>query len=778
MTIQAVAPEAQIGDVIQWPLRGTKIEKLAEVRAINTDQGVRKLVTTQGTIAADTEGLVIVQRRGESPAALAPADEDRSPLTPREEYDFKRCEAVIATGLRTFYQVGSALQTIRERRLYRQTHATFDAYCRERWQMTKTSANRNIAAAEIADRLAPVGVTPEDVTERQIRPLAKLPDEQQPEAWQRAQELAAGAAVTSAHVEQAVIEFQEPERPDYRGFDVFQRVKWVEHHPQGRGKPPLEITRYGKVDALYNGSLIVKLPEGGIVSLMPDRPEGIWRTEAVGVCAKCHAETEQFYAPMLRGISPHLCLKCGDAAERAVETEREADAQRQTAEAEMRAEQTRLRDQRLARLFARASALVDDVPVWKQEALLAFDSLCQRAHPAALAAVGIELPDFWAGSDFATERDALEELTHLPRPKLRALAVLNALADNEERLEWYLEGTGDATVPSGPAIVDAAPSGSTTAAVSEAVPELPFLAPRTLEYGLLGALCSFEGGRKRWITRRRRGLTDEELVEAIGSEFGDGGHYGDDGHWDAHGGPDPRFWWETSRQGKPTLRGKALTAAVRELLQIPQPAPDAPPISPNGYMDPGPNCPWRKGMKLHILSGPTPVWYEPVYDVTITAVWPENRVVVEYACGKDGKRDHWLDLDETRVEIVYDPAAAVADDDEATRCTCGAEIPAAVTDWASALIAHWPSRTARFRHEESGCILWRDNTVHCPRCAPDKPHCAGCGLIFEDALTGKGVPIGRDRLLCGSCNLRPNKTPRNWATGEWWEDERQEPAHA
>jgi hypothetical protein len=42
-------------------------------------------------------------------------------------------EEVIELGLATFITVGNALLEIRDSRLYRDTHATLEDYCRERW---------------------------------------------------------------------------------------------------------------------------------------------------------------------------------------------------------------------------------------------------------------------------------------------------------------------------------------------------------------------------------------------------------------------------------------------------------------------------------------------------------------------------------------------------------------------------------------------------------------------------------------------------------------------
>ena len=94
------------------------------------------------------------------------------------------CENVIQRGLSTFLEVGEALLKIREGRLYREFYATFEEYCRKRWQMGRRYACRLTAAAAVAKNLGPMGHIP--THETQLRPLTSLPIEKQKEAWAEA----------------------------------------------------------------------------------------------------------------------------------------------------------------------------------------------------------------------------------------------------------------------------------------------------------------------------------------------------------------------------------------------------------------------------------------------------------------------------------------------------------------------------------------------------------------------------------------------------------------
>ena len=117
----------------------------------------------------------------------------------------EQCEQQIKRGLKTFVEVGTALQTIRDGRLYREQYATFDEYCRERWNMSRIHAHRTIEAAEVAGML-PVGNT--ITSERQARELAPLNDD--PTAMTKAVEQAEvkakseGRKVTSTDLKQSV----------------------------------------------------------------------------------------------------------------------------------------------------------------------------------------------------------------------------------------------------------------------------------------------------------------------------------------------------------------------------------------------------------------------------------------------------------------------------------------------------------------------------------------------------------------------------------------------
>lgn len=128
-------------------------------------------------------------------------------LTNEERIERDKCEKIIQSGLNTFVEVGTALLTMRDGKLYRETHRTFEDYCLERWGLAHSHVNRLMNAARIMENLktSPVGeILP--ANEAQVRPLTALEPEQQCEVWQRVLETAPNGKVTSTHVQSVVNE--------------------------------------------------------------------------------------------------------------------------------------------------------------------------------------------------------------------------------------------------------------------------------------------------------------------------------------------------------------------------------------------------------------------------------------------------------------------------------------------------------------------------------------------------------------------------------------------
>lgn len=113
--------------------------------------------------------------------------QDRGPDTSR----LAALEATIERGRTTFVEVGNAIREIRDARLYRESYATFEDYCRERWGWSKTHANRQVEAANTAEILTPMGVNVENERQaRELAPLLKADSEEVVRIWEQETERA------------------------------------------------------------------------------------------------------------------------------------------------------------------------------------------------------------------------------------------------------------------------------------------------------------------------------------------------------------------------------------------------------------------------------------------------------------------------------------------------------------------------------------------------------------------------------------------------------------
>ena len=129
-------------------------------------------------------------------------------LSEFERIEYQACQAVLMMNSRSFVDVGQALASIRDQRLYREEFNTFEEYCRGRWEYSRRHADRLIFAAQVVTHLSPNWSHSMPAYESQLRPLFSLTAEQTNLAWGRAIELAHGRKVSARFVKAAVKELQ------------------------------------------------------------------------------------------------------------------------------------------------------------------------------------------------------------------------------------------------------------------------------------------------------------------------------------------------------------------------------------------------------------------------------------------------------------------------------------------------------------------------------------------------------------------------------------------
>ena len=118
--------------------------------------------------SAPAAGPAVISPRSLPDPYTATAD---GQLSDREQADLATCEAALDNLRVAFWAAGKALQVIRDARLYRDTHATFEGYVEQRWDMSRSPAYRLIDAWPLAERLSPMG---DKLNERQVRELLPL----------------------------------------------------------------------------------------------------------------------------------------------------------------------------------------------------------------------------------------------------------------------------------------------------------------------------------------------------------------------------------------------------------------------------------------------------------------------------------------------------------------------------------------------------------------------------------------------------------------------------
>ncbi|MBD2438826.1 hypothetical protein [Nostoc sp. FACHB-110] len=130
-------------------------------------------------------------------------------LTQEEQHLRTALEQKVETA---FYEAGKALIELRDRRLYRSTHKTFEEYCKDRFGYSRDAAYLKMSATSVYENLQKHLPTngrqiPLPSSERQLRSVAKaeLEPAQQATAWQQAV-IEAGNKIPSGRIVQSVVD--------------------------------------------------------------------------------------------------------------------------------------------------------------------------------------------------------------------------------------------------------------------------------------------------------------------------------------------------------------------------------------------------------------------------------------------------------------------------------------------------------------------------------------------------------------------------------------------
>lgn len=231
-----------------------KTKKQFNLRPIGTDQP-----EADGYAASDLmpDGR---QAQANDPAqtGLAPGRDTSEPdLSEAERQELAIHEQVIEAGLDVFLSVGIALASIQQKKLYRQQHDTFEAYCNSRYDLTSRRAYQLIRAATVVQSLSidtvtrhPAGDEPARLpraitilpkTEAHAAALDQIAPDKRAGVWNRvvARSQETGKAITARQIRQTYQQlYPEPDsEPESIPAQEIGGTSWLDPAP-GSSQPP------------------------------------------------------------------------------------------------------------------------------------------------------------------------------------------------------------------------------------------------------------------------------------------------------------------------------------------------------------------------------------------------------------------------------------------------------------------------------------------------------------------------------------------------------------
>ena len=180
-----------------------------------------------------SKGAVLLGQFAKTMNEVAGGDLDLEviePLSNAEKAKLSKAEAIIHANTDAYVTVGLALREIRDGKLYRETHTSFDAYCLARFDFGRNYGHRLITAAGLVEELKvlPIGNTLGDgllpSSESQARELLKVDPPNRLKVMQLAKKRAAGNKINALHIQLAALEFK-PAAPAESKPAEFHRPK-------------------------------------------------------------------------------------------------------------------------------------------------------------------------------------------------------------------------------------------------------------------------------------------------------------------------------------------------------------------------------------------------------------------------------------------------------------------------------------------------------------------------------------------------------------------------
>jgi UDP-N-acetylmuramoylalanine-D-glutamate ligase len=124
-----------------------------------------------------------------------------------ERTKLRKLEATVAEGIASFVVVGEALKEIRDAKLYRESHKTFEKYVDDKWGLERRRAYQLIEASDAKANLSKILHNNETAvsinTESQLRELKDVPADSMEAVVNKAADIAGDDTITASDIKQA-----------------------------------------------------------------------------------------------------------------------------------------------------------------------------------------------------------------------------------------------------------------------------------------------------------------------------------------------------------------------------------------------------------------------------------------------------------------------------------------------------------------------------------------------------------------------------------------------
>lgn len=207
--------------------------------------------------------------------------------------DLKSLEAVIEKGKQTFVDVGQALGTIQEKKLYREKFDTFEEYCKERWNWSRQYATNVINASGVVAALPQKLSTMVD-NERAARALAKVPPKERAKVLREAVAKSDGPP-TGKQIEEVAKQSEGPKVvTDGGGYPIPRTLLplWERRHELTAMMTTLSRVKCALSEAHENGDKLLGKVDQSAVDRIEAAYHSISEALPERVCGVCQGRLE------------------------------------------------------------------------------------------------------------------------------------------------------------------------------------------------------------------------------------------------------------------------------------------------------------------------------------------------------------------------------------------------------------------------------------------------------------------------------------------------------